>query len=141
MTKFRVLDVYRKQPWYQARPEPEEEFEGTLESMQTVIGPANRPSLAFILRTEGDDLLVYAAGVMDILEPLVVQPLRIRGKTVDFPSEGGTRELWGVIGSEGSSTALPHAVRVVGDHRVVDGQLVGQCPERAAGHRLADDED
>jgi hypothetical protein len=94
MSKFRVPDVYRKQPWYQARPEPEEEFEGTLESMQTVIGAANRPSLAFILRTEGDELLVYAAGFMDILEPLVGQPLRIRGKTVDFTGEGGTRELW-----------------------------------------------
>jgi hypothetical protein len=66
MSKFRVLDVYRKQPWYQARPEPEEEFEGTMEFMQTVIAPANRPSLALILRTEGDDLLVYAAGFMDI---------------------------------------------------------------------------
>ena len=94
MTQFRVLDVYRKQPWYQARPEPEEEFEGWLESIQTVIGPANRPSLAFILRTEGEDLLVYAAGVTDILEPLVGQPLRIRGKTIDFTSEGGVRELW-----------------------------------------------
>lgn len=65
-----VIDVYCEQPWYVARPEPEEEFVGTLEAMQTITGPGNRPSLAFLLRTADDELPVYASGVVDTLGPL-----------------------------------------------------------------------
>ncbi|MEU7088875.1 hypothetical protein OG399_44825 [Streptomyces achromogenes] len=77
-----------------ARPEPEDEFVGTLEAARPVIGPSNRPALSFVLRTVDDELPVYAAGVADMLGPLVGPPLRIRGKTVDFTNQGGTRELW-----------------------------------------------
>lgn len=89
-----VIDVHHRQPWYVARPEPEREFVGTLESVPTVIGPANRPALAFVLRTSDGELPVYAAGVVDTLRPLVGPRLQIRGKAVDLTEEGGVRELW-----------------------------------------------
>jgi hypothetical protein len=89
-----ALDVHSGQPWYVARPEPERQFVGTLEAVPTVIGPANRPALAFVLRTSDGELPVYAAGVEDRLRPLVGPRLQIRGKTVDLTEEGGVRELW-----------------------------------------------
>ncbi|MFE9727504.1 hypothetical protein ACFYQ5_28970 [Streptomyces sp. NPDC005794] len=89
-----VVDVYRGQPWYMARPEPEDEIAGTLEASNPVIGPGNRPALSFVLRTVDDELPVYAAGVVDTLGPLAGFHLQIRGKTVDFTNQGGTRELW-----------------------------------------------
>ena len=89
-----IIDVHRGQPWYVARPEPEREFVGTLESVPTVIGPGNRPALALVLRTSDRELPVYAAGVVDTLRPLVGPRLQIRGKAVDLTDEGGVRELW-----------------------------------------------
>lgn len=90
----RVIDVYCGQPWYMARPEPEEGFVGTLEAVRAITGPGNRPSLAFLLRTADDELPAYASGVGGTLGPLVGPRLRIRGKVVDLTGEGGTRELW-----------------------------------------------
>jgi hypothetical protein len=34
-----VINVYCEEPWYVAQPEPEEEFVGTLEAMQTCHRP------------------------------------------------------------------------------------------------------
>ncbi|MGW2984311.1 hypothetical protein [Streptomyces goshikiensis] len=89
-----MIDVHRGQPWYVARNEPEEEFVGTLEASHPGVGPGNRPSLAFVLRSANDTIPVYAAGVVDLLEPLVGLHLRLQGKFVDLTGEGGTRELW-----------------------------------------------
>jgi hypothetical protein len=89
-----VIDVYGGQTWYVARPEPEQEFIGTLEAVPTITGPGNRPSLAFLVRTEDSELPTYAAGVGDLLGSLVGPALRIRGKIVDLTGEGGTREVW-----------------------------------------------
>ena len=89
-----VIEVYRRQPWYVARPEPEEEFVGRLDALPAVAGPGNRPSLAFMLQTTDDELAVYASGVQDTMRPLVGTRLRIRGKVVDLTDEGGTREFW-----------------------------------------------
>jgi hypothetical protein len=88
------IDVYRGQSWYVEQPQPEQVIVGTLEAVPTITGPGNRPSLAFVLRTANDQIPVYAAGVMDVLGPLVGPRLRLRGKIVDLTDEGGTRELW-----------------------------------------------
>jgi hypothetical protein len=89
----RVVEVYRAQPWYAARPETEVEFVGALEAAHPVIGPGNRPA-SFVLRTADETLAIYASGVEDKLGPLAGPRLRIRGKLVDLTGEGGTRELW-----------------------------------------------
>jgi hypothetical protein len=88
-----VIEVYRTQPWYQARPETEQEFLGTLETLVSVLGPGNRPA-SFMLRTADEVLVVYASGVEDTLRPLVGSRVRIRGKVIDLTGEGGTSELW-----------------------------------------------
>ncbi|WP_405804892.1 hypothetical protein OG729_06615 [Streptomyces sp. NBC_00210] len=85
-----VVDVHRRQPWYAARPEPEREFVGTLHAVPPVIGPDNRPVLAFVLRTTDDELSVYASGAEDTLGLLVGPLLRLRGKAVDLTGEGGS---------------------------------------------------
>jgi len=89
----RVIEVYRTQPWYQARPETEQEFVGALETLTAVLGPGNRPA-SFMLRTANEVLAVYASGVEDTLRPLVGSRVRIRGKVIDLTGEGGTSELW-----------------------------------------------
>jgi hypothetical protein len=94
MSPPRVVDVYRGRPWYEAQSQPEQVFVGTLEAVPAITGPRNRPSLAFVLRTAGDQIPVYASGVMDVLGSLVGPRLRVRGKIVDLTGEGGTRELW-----------------------------------------------
>ncbi|MFJ9855200.1 hypothetical protein [Streptomyces sp. NPDC101150] len=73
---------------------PEEEFVGVLEAAHPGVGPGNRPSLAFVLKTVNDVLPVYASGAATMLGPLVGPRLRIRGKVVDLTREGGIRELW-----------------------------------------------
>lgn len=94
MTPPGVIDIYRGQPWYMEQPQSEQVIVGTLEAVPTIIGPGNRPSLAFVLRTAHDQIPVYASGVMDVIGSLVGPRLRLRGKIVDLTSEGGTRELW-----------------------------------------------
>ncbi|MFF0001045.1 hypothetical protein [Streptomyces avermitilis] len=89
-----MIDVYRREPWYEARSEPEAEFVGALETTPAVVGPGNRPALTFLLRTEDDEFPVYASGAEEQLRPLVGQRLRFRGKVVDLLRDAGSRELW-----------------------------------------------
>ncbi|HEX5761191.1 MAG TPA: hypothetical protein VF121_18550 [Thermoanaerobaculia bacterium] len=88
------VEIYAAADWYRARPEPEERWEGTLEKVDPVVGPAGRTSLTYALRTADRRLPVYAAGVQERLAPFTGRAVRATGKLVDLSGEGLGRELW-----------------------------------------------
>ncbi|MFE7630063.1 hypothetical protein [Kocuria sp. NPDC057446] len=90
-----VVDIYRGRAWYVERGEPEADHTGVLDTAPAVTGPGNWPSAElFVLATERGDIPVYAAGVANLLRPLVGHRLGVRGKVIDVSREGGDRELW-----------------------------------------------
>jgi hypothetical protein len=89
----RPVDLYRGQPWYTARPEPECDLVGRLDRAPVVVGPGTRTARSFTLRTPDDMLGVYAAGIEDLLAPFVGATVRIRGRIVDL-GVGDGREIW-----------------------------------------------
>ena len=86
--------VFAYESWYLERDEPEEQFVGILEPVTPPSGPAGRPALSFVLRTEARDLPVYAAGIERVLGALAGRPVSIRGKRIDFQRHGFAIELW-----------------------------------------------
>ena len=95
MIRPRSQDVYRGQPWYESRPEPEQALLGVLSPAAAVSGPNTRPSLSFVLVTADARLPVYAAAAgAEIIANWVGPLLRVRGKIVDLSVEGRPRELW-----------------------------------------------
>jgi hypothetical protein len=92
-----MTQIYGDADWYQARPEVEREWSGTLEQRHTPLGPGMRGGLTFTLVTDKGRLPVYAANVENVLAPLLTEPVRLRGKLVDPSSQGDPEELW--IGS------------------------------------------
>ena len=107
-----TIEVYAAMEWYRARPEPEEEFRGTLRRREVVAGPMSRAALRYTLDTEAGPLAVYAPEP-DRLEPYVGQRVVVRAKLVDLTAEGYGPELWiGSIAPEdgpapGASPAAP----------------------------------
>jgi hypothetical protein len=86
--------VFAGEEWYRERPEPEEQFAGTLEPVTLPSGPAGRPALSYILRTGDEDLPVYAAGAAPLLGSLVGHQVIVLGKRIDFTLSGFGMELW-----------------------------------------------
>jgi hypothetical protein len=86
--------VFANEGWYIERPEPEEQLAGTLEPVTVPLGPAGRPALSYLLRTAGEELPVYAAGVELILGSLAGCSVNVLGKRIDFSYAGFATELW-----------------------------------------------
>ena len=91
------VTIHADETWYRSRPETEREWMGVLQRRDPVEGPGARATLRFSLVTGGADLAVYAAGVVERLEPFVDRHVTVRGKLVDLSDEGFGPELW--IGS------------------------------------------
>lgn len=95
------VEIYAGKDWYQSREEYEQEWVGVLEERQTIEGPNSRAALRYALVMQDGELPVYAANVVDLLQPLVGRRVTVRGKVVDMSSEGFARELWvGTIKAE-----------------------------------------
>jgi hypothetical protein len=90
----RTIEVYVREQWYRARPEPERRWRGELHKRAVVQGPGSRTSLGFTLVTEEGDFAVYSAGMAQRLAPLMGRPIEAFGKLVDLRSEGLGQELW-----------------------------------------------
>jgi hypothetical protein len=81
--------------WYDARPEPEAVYQGTLRSTTPVISPGGRTRLLFELEiTPGKRLAIYAPAHEGILRKAVDQEAVLVGKIVNLSSEGHGVELW-----------------------------------------------
>jgi hypothetical protein len=87
------VELYRGQPWYVARPEPERELVGRLERVPVVTGPDTRTARSFALQTAEHTLGVYVAGIEDLLASFAGVTVRVRGKVVDLGAGDG-REIW-----------------------------------------------
>ena len=92
-------------------------------------------------RLRGDHVVILSGCLLAKASPATAPPLvpitrrvrapaRPQGRPGRRPRSPGDRERRVVDG------ALPHPVRVVGDHRVIDRQVLGQGPEGPARHRL-----
>lgn len=86
--------IYAGEAWYQARPEPEESWEGVLRPRQLDRGPASRNALRYELISGQDEFAVYAANAESVLESFVGRKVLITGKLVDLSDEGYGQELW-----------------------------------------------
>ena len=86
-------DIYGSTPWYQERPEPEEELEGLLLKIPQATVSGER-TLGFVLATYRAKHPVYAAGREEKLTRLAGWRLRVRGKRVNLREEGFGEELW-----------------------------------------------
>lgn len=87
--------IFREKAWYIERQEREEHFAGIIESLTPASGPANRPSLSFVLRRLGQpDLPIYAAEIESILKKFVGRKVSIVGKQIDFQQQRFSTELW-----------------------------------------------
>ena len=89
--------VYAGADWYEARPEPERMWRGTLRTREAPAGPAARTALLYTLVVDGRQLSIYAANVAQRLAPLAGHKVLVQGKLVDLRDEGFGQELW--IGS------------------------------------------
>lgn len=95
-----MTEVFAGMDWYRARPEPEEEYRGTLRRRDVVAGPATRTALRYTLLTETGPFAVYAPDNDQTLEPYVGHPVVVRAKLVNLTAEGFGVELWiGAIAS------------------------------------------
>ena len=86
-------EIYASDDWYRARPEPEQEWQGVLNSRPEEIGPASRGGLFYILEVENEQWPVYAANMEDQFAPFVGYDVLVRGKLVDSP-DSSQPELW-----------------------------------------------
>lgn len=95
-----MTEVFAGMDWYRARPEPEEEYRGTLRRREVVAGPAARTALRYNLVTETVPFAVYAPEHDQTLEPYVGHSVAVRAKLVNLTAEGFGIELWiGAIAS------------------------------------------
>jgi hypothetical protein len=88
-----MTQVYGDADWYQARPEPERIWTGTLDERQIGIGPDTRGGLSYVLITDLGQLNVYAANAERQLAEYLRRPVRVRGKLVDLTPARHWREL------------------------------------------------
>ena len=88
------VDIYAGKVWYQARAEKELRWVGVLEPREPAVGPNSRSSLHYTLVTDQGEFPVYAAGMVDLLQPFVGHRVTACGKLVDLSSEGFGPELW-----------------------------------------------
>ena len=89
-----MSDVYGAMEWYRERPEPEQQFQGVLQTRETPVGPAGRGALRYELMTSAESLAVYAPGDGRELKPYVGRQVVVRAKLIDLSSEGFGPELW-----------------------------------------------
>ncbi len=92
-----IVQIYREDEWYRARPEVEKELSGILLSRDRPAGPAERTALRYTLITEGERIPVYAPLPSQQLDSFIGQPVVVYGKVVNLTDEGFGNELW--IGS------------------------------------------
>ena len=62
-----MVDVYAAADWYRERAEPERPWRGILRRSPARGGPADRPSVAFVLVTDDGPIALYAAGAEHVL--------------------------------------------------------------------------
>jgi hypothetical protein len=86
--------IYGDVDWYQARPEPERVWTGTLEEHRVGVGPDTRGGLSFVLVTDAARISVYAAKAERRLTGFRRRSVRVRGKLVDLGEQGNGEELW-----------------------------------------------
>jgi hypothetical protein len=92
-----MTEVFAAEAWYRARPEPEQVWQGRLETRPVVVGPASRTALTYTLETKDAPLAVYTGNQAHVFVPYVGHEVVVHGKLVDLHGEGFGQELW--IGS------------------------------------------
>jgi hypothetical protein len=103
-----MSDVYGAMDWYRERSEPEQWFQGVLQTRDVPVGPAGRGALRYELTSNAGSLPVYAPGDGSELKSHVGRQVVVRAKLIDLSSEGFGPELWiaaiGLIETEPSTT-------------------------------------
>ena len=89
-----TIVLHEEASWYQERSEPEEEWEGVLEVLDTVQGPGGRTHRYALARENAARLPIYTGNLGDVLDDLEHRRVRVTGKLVDLTDEGFGEEIW-----------------------------------------------